>query len=462
MISKILKISTPIILIVIILLIGYNNYTRVTEDTESPLNIIPINAAIILQYNDVNNLYTNLNSTDIWKNLCNISLVDSINNQIKEISSFYNQYAVIFKNNTMFISFHKVGVNNSGLLFSSNFERKTITNNTEINILLGEAMSEGQYNNQTIFELKNKENTLFVSFKGDILFFSENKMLVEDAIRASDAKEKLSLLPSFSTAYKTINKSADIHLLFNYNSLIEYANVFSNTSFNTKDFSGWTATDLRIKNNLIIANGFSSFNTTPINFTDVLKNQSTENIGITDIIPENTSMLFSIGFDNTKQLYNKKNRILQQQNNFWSWEKYRKLILDSSNVDYNEFITEIEGEAGVFNTSASQNEKQQYAFFKSSNSITASSLIQGLILDRRTYAKYSINSIKDANITAHLFGNLFKTNTPYFTIIDDYFIFGATIASLEYVIDNYNSENTLTNNQHFNNYSSYFASKSNV
>ena len=34
----------------------------------------------------------------------------------------------------------------------------------------------------------------------------------------------------------------------------------------------------------------------------------------------------------------------QQQNNFWSWDKHRKLILDSNNVDYNEFINELESE----------------------------------------------------------------------------------------------------------------------
>jgi len=462
MLSKILKITTPIILILIILLIGYNSYKQVTENTESPLNIIPTNAAVILQYNDADNLYYSLNSTDIWKSLCNISLVDSINNQIKEISSFYNQYTDIFKSNSLFISFHKVGVNNSGLLFSSNFEREAITSNTKINTLLGEAISESQYNNQPVFELQHKNNTLFVSFVGDIVFFSENKMLVEDAIRASVAKDKLSLHPSFSTAYKTISKSADINLLINYNSLIEYTNLFISTDLTTTDFSGWAATDLKIKDNLIIANGFSAFNNTTTNFTDVLSNQSAENIGITDIIPESASLLFSIGFNNAKQLYNKKNKILQQQNNFWSWDKHRKHILDSNNVDYNEFITELEGEAGIFNTSAIQNEQQQYSFFKSRNSITASSLIQVLILEKRAYSEYSINSIKDANITAQLFGDLFKKHTPYFTVIDNYFIFGSTIASLEYLIDNYKSDNTLANSQHFSNYSSYFSSKSNM
>jgi hypothetical protein len=462
MLSKILKIATPIILISIILLIGYNSYKQVSKNTENPLNIIPTNAAVILQCNDAKKLYSNLNSADIWGHLRNISIVDSINNQIQEISSFYNQNSLIFKSHTLFISFHKVGANNSSLLFSSNFERKFITSNTQINTLLGEIIKEWQYNNQPIFELQHKDNILFISFKGDIVFFSENKMLVEDAIRASVAEDKLLLNPSFNSVYKTISKSAEINLFFNYNSLIEYTNIFTNKPVITSDFSGWTATDLSVKNKIITANGFSAFNNNTINYTDVFNNQKAESVNIVNIIPDNTSLLLSIGFDNAKQLLDQKNKILQQQNNFWSWDKHRKLIQDSCNVNYNEFINELQGEAGVFNTSATQSVQQQYAFFKSSNSITASSLMQGLITDRETYAQYSINTIRDANITAQLFGDIFSCATPYFITIEDYFIFGSTIASLEYLIDNYTSNNTLSNNQHFNNYISYLSSKSNL
>ena len=124
MLNKIIKISIPIILISIILLIAHNSYKQVTKNTENPLNIIPTNSAVILQFNNTKNLYSNLNSSDIWGTLRKISKVDSINHQIKEISSFFNQNSLIFKNNTLLISFHKVGATNSGLLFISNFEKK--------------------------------------------------------------------------------------------------------------------------------------------------------------------------------------------------------------------------------------------------------------------------------------------------------------------------------------------------
>ena len=460
--SKILKITIPIILISIILLIGFNSYKEVTKNSENPLNIIPTNAAVIIQCNDAHNLYANLNSNDIWRHLHNISIVDSINNRIKEISNFYNKNSLIFKSNILFISLHKVGANNSGILFTSNFERKGISNNNQINKLIGNLVKEGQYNNQTIFELELQGSILFASYTEDIVFFSENKMLVEDAIRASVAEDKLLLNQNFKSVYKTINKSAEINLYLNYNSLIKYTSIFTDKPIKNSDFSGWTATDLSVKNKIITANGFGALSNTTTNYSDVFIKQSSKNIDILDIIPENTSLLLSIGFNNTKQLFDKKNKILQQQNNFWSWDKNRKLIQDSCNVNYNEFINELQEEAGIFNTSSTHSTQQQYSFFKSRNSITANSLMQGLILDRKTYAQYSINTISDANITAQLFGDLFNSNTPYFINIKDYFIFGSTIASLEYLIDNYTSNNTLANNKYFNDYTSYLSSKSNL
>lgn len=461
MLSKILKIATPIVLIIIILFIGYNSYKQASESTENPLNIIPTNAAVILQCNNANELHQELNNADIWRHLRNISLIDSINNQTQVISQFYSQNALIFKNNTLFISFHKVGANNSGILFSSNFERQAISSNSDINTLLGSSITQQSYNNQAIYELKHNGITLFVSFKGDIVFFSENKMLVEDAIRASEAEEKLTLNPSFAKAHKTISSSANINLFYNYNSLIEYSNIFNAKALNITDFSGWTATDISLRDQLILVNGFSTINANN-NFTDVLSNQSAEEMGIINIIPENTSILFSIGFNNAKQLFDKKNKLLQQQNNFWSWDKHRKFIQDSTNVNYNEFITELEGEAGIFNTSVTHSKEQQYAYFKSKNSITAASLLQGMISKNKVESKYEISTITDPNITGQLFGDVFNSSTPYLTIIEDYFIFGSTIASLEYLLDNYKSGNTLANSQHFGNYNNYSSDKANL
>ena len=57
MFRKILKISVPIILVGVIFLIAYNAYQKTQDTTESSIAVIPANASVILQLNDVKNLY---------------------------------------------------------------------------------------------------------------------------------------------------------------------------------------------------------------------------------------------------------------------------------------------------------------------------------------------------------------------------------------------------------------------
>ena len=462
MLKSIFKIATPIILIFIILLIGYNTYQKTLQNTENPLSIIPSNAAVILQCNDAENLSVTLLNTTIWKGLLTINQLQLIDDKLKDISAFFSQHQLVFTTNTLFISLHKVGANKGEVLYSSNFSLENIKSEKDIAALLGAAITTHSYDKKIIYQIANDEKEIYCSFKGDIIFFSSSKMLIENVIKESATTDNLFSNPDFKLTYNTISKSAEINLFLNYNALAKFTSIYTKNTIRLNDFSQWIATDIKIKDNVIIANGFGSINSPVKNYTDIFSNQSIESIDIIEIIPENTSMLLAIGFDKTKLLFDKKNKLLQTQNNFWSWDKRRKQLLDSTKVNYNELILQLENEAGRFNTFSTQSNSEQYTYFKSENSLTTSSLIQGIIASSKEYNGYPINHCHDPNITANLFGELFTCNTPYFTIIEDYFIFGSSRASIKYIIDNYKAENTLQNNTYFSNYSTYISSKSNL
>ena len=73
MFSRILKIATPIILIGIILFIAYNTYQKAQTSTDNPITVIPTNASVILQINDVSNLSRTLKN--ILRKLKNLILI---------------------------------------------------------------------------------------------------------------------------------------------------------------------------------------------------------------------------------------------------------------------------------------------------------------------------------------------------------------------------------------------------
>ena len=205
MLKNILKVSAPIILIIIILIIGFNTYQETLENTENPLSIIPSHSSLILKFNDAKNLNETLQSTTIWKKLLNINQIQLIDKNINDISTFFTNHHQVFTSNSLFISFHKVGANNSSVLFSSNFSIENISSQQEIISLLGNTLETHYYDNKVIYQIMNNEKISFCSFKEDIFFFSSNKMLIEDVIKESTTNENLLTNPNFKLSYETIS-----------------------------------------------------------------------------------------------------------------------------------------------------------------------------------------------------------------------------------------------------------------
>ena len=60
MLRHIIKIGTPFILILIIIIISYNTYQDAVKEKNNPISIIPENASFIIQCNKVDNLFLSL------------------------------------------------------------------------------------------------------------------------------------------------------------------------------------------------------------------------------------------------------------------------------------------------------------------------------------------------------------------------------------------------------------------
>ena len=455
------KIFTPLILILIIIIISYNTYQETKRHNSNPITLIPKNSSIIFKCNEPTNLHKKLNKTDIWSKLKSIEIIKIIDNNILETSSFLKKKEEIFHDAPLYISIHKVGIHKNDILYSINFTHKDNTKNL-INLLFGEDITEYSYDNQSIYKFNYKNQNLFATTNTDVLCFSQSKILIENVIKQSRKKENLLNDNNFHTSFKTISKSAEINLFLNYNSLLNSINMYTNRKRDKIHISEWSASDIRIKHNIILSSGFSKIENTVNNFTDILLGQIPQEINISKIIPENTNILLSMGVKNPKKIFERKNKLLQKENKLWSWEKKIKNISDSNHVNYNEIIKTLEGEAGMFYTPTAYTNNEVFCFFKSKNSINTSSLIQKLVTNKNSYNGYTISYCSDTEITGNIFGEIFSKNTPYFTIIDDYFIFTKNISSLEYLIQNYRAKNVLAEDISYKNYSNYLFNKSNI
>ena len=71
-----------------------------------------------------------------------------------------------------------------------------------------------------------------------------------------------------------------------------------------------------LENNLILGNGFSTYEDTKINLVNTLHDQNANDIDVLKVIPEETNFLFTLNFNNISLFNTAISKVLSQTNNF--------------------------------------------------------------------------------------------------------------------------------------------------
>ena len=108
MIKNIIKVSIPVIMITIIMIIGYDTYNKTLEKTKNPLSIIPTNASIILRLNNIEDISSSLRNINIWRRLLNINQIKTGNDELKKITHILLSNKTIFNKKNLFIDLLKL------------------------------------------------------------------------------------------------------------------------------------------------------------------------------------------------------------------------------------------------------------------------------------------------------------------------------------------------------------------
>ena len=460
---KFIRSIIPIILILIICFISYNTYQNAKSVSNNPLSVIPNHSALILKINKPNKVSSYFYNKKIWNKISDVFNSKKLNTQLSLIEKLYSK--TNFKNsNSLFITLLKDGVSDNGFLISSELEEEDfIKFKNYFNV---SNQNSFQYDNTDVYHIKNDSLDLYLTNINKIACVSSSKTVIEDAIKSSKSKYNFTSNNDFINIYKTINNSNDINIIYNFNNLLDLSNnIIPNYNNLIFDINSWVAADLKIKDNKIIMNGYNLIDYNLSNYSDILGSQDPEEIYAFSFIPNNVNLLFALGFDDAKKLQSNNIKLLENNNDIWEIDKYKKEIQNTFKFDYNEFINHIDSEAGMFICGSSSNEQKIFSYFKTKESIHASSLIQRLIDSEKSsiYLDKQINYVNDRKLTSNLFGKRFDNkNDNYYIVINDYFIFSNSSENLEFIIDNYISGNTLATNNNFVKFSDNTLSKSNL
>ena len=466
--KKILKISIPLLLIFTILYIGFVEYNKVVSLSNNPLSTIPTNASIIIEINNIDQLNKGVKKRDVWKKLRNFKIIRSFEEHLEIIDILLSNLNIFYKESVI-LSVHRTGIEESGVLFVASKKKKL---DEELNLWINEVLFDidnnhskkilADYDGATLWEINcilnndSLENKSFFYCSTDDLFILSNKrLLLEDAIRQS--KNKINILNTleFKQVYETTRRNATVNIFYNFNNIVDLLSIYLKEKINPvfNNFLNWTGGEMIISNHSIIANGFSYTSEEMKNYTDILVNSNNQKSEIQNYVPKTTHMLTGLTFDNPKDIFRNKNNFLANNHALWEWNKYKKDINNKYNFDYDEFIDQIDTEVGLFYCSSSN--IREIGYIKVKSSVLAIAQLQSLF-DKNQIKKhqgFTINKLQEDNLTGNLFGSIFDIkNSNFVTNIDDYLFFSDSPSNLEYLIDYYNTSDVLFNSPNFQNY----------
>ena len=460
MINKV-KILLPFLLIAVIIIISFRSYNNAKSSQNEPISVIPVNSSIIFKLNKADRLDYYLNKNTIWSKIKNILPIKKIDNFIKETENFISINNI--KPSTIYITITSDGASNIGYLLSTELSQLNIEKISDIFKLNSNDIKTFDYDNFKIYRHESDTSTNYLSLINNILCYSSSKTIIEDAIKSHNSDFNLLKDDKIIKLFKTSNSNNHLNVFYNINNLLSLSNNVLKVKNKNLQFGHWVASDLTISDNLILLSGLSDLDKSINNYTDLFTNQKQQKINVTKIIPSNTTYLKAISFSNIRNFNKNSKSLLEKMNEIWSNEKHQNNILNEYNFNYPEFIKQIEKEAGIFSCDISNN--NSYMYFKANESIHAYSLMQTLIDNNKStkYLNYNINYINDPNLPSTIFPfPSLKKDIKFFTVIENYFFFCDNIASLEYLIENYVSKNTLFESKSFNNFNNAISSETNI
>ncbi|NTW33942.1 MAG: hypothetical protein HGB12_15225 [Bacteroidetes bacterium] len=373
-------------------------------------------------------------------------------------------------------------------------------------------------------QLKNRNEKFTYTISNDIFICSFQPSLVDAAVKQQKTGITLAKNADFvkisGTAGKKVN--ANIYINFKYFPILFSTLIkdsYSKIICELSDFASWSAFDLSIKKDAILFNGFTKTEDNQSNFLGLFSEQEPQETSLSKILPSSSASFICYSFSNFDLWYKSYNTFLKQKGKYSARNTAIAKLNAKYKTDTEKNITGLIGnELALVITEPSDSNKNvnMFAVIKTKNIANAISILssQSLLLEQKTIKslkkikkakeikgknvkgkktkekgnikvlnrKSSILEVKEVRSKAMnlpksekiyeyknpgilplLFGNLFSgVDGKYYSIIEDYIVFGNSVNELKSFLKSYSDEKTLRNNNGYINFSKNISPKSNI
>ncbi len=485
MTKKILLIILGLLLIVIGIF-SYNFYKNVKKPLNSNAIVaVPQNAALIIQGNNFKTVFSKLTSSNIiWEELvANSSTIHLFNQQLSFINSLITNPTLeqITSNEPVIASIHQVGANGFDAIYyfstSNTIDADALLN--KIQSLTKTTPTIRNYDDVSIYNFKLEDQELSLIYEKGIIAFSYSSFLIEDVVRQLQSPISLLNDESFVKVFKTAGESEVGNVFINTSIINKILNPFlaNEVKPEVKEvelFCGWIALDATIKSNAIMLNGFSLAQDSSNFYLSLFKNQKPQENDLINVLPYQTAFIYYNSFSDPKAFFKTKKALLNARNQSSNLNKLIDDFTKNYQLDIEEEWDSFLGNeiASILTEPMNDSDYTPNKFIvckiKDSEKATNSLKNIGQKINLEPYAinlfnDYAISKIDLVDFFPTFFGKpFFNINHPYYSIMDDYLIFGTSESALQNLISNYVNQKTLSLDLNFQSFKENLASTSNI
>jgi len=456
---------------------------------------IPIDAALIIESSDFIKKIENIREENkIWEELLLLPGIKEFDNGLDYLINLSLKNQIIknlTENNQVIISAHKMGKESLGFLFfvklHNTRDKKFILETITDLLTTQESVSKREYNNTNIYTVKSKSKELNFTFLKGILLYSPTSLLVERAIRQSEAENSIFDDPGFNLVRKTAGKNVDANVYLNLQKLNEIVSFALNSEqkkviSHFSDLGNWAELDINLKDDAVLLNGFTFSSDSLNNYLNIFLNQEPIDHEMSNILPSNTSLFISLGISNTSLYINRYKSFLQQEGKINNYQLHVDQYKNKYGVNLETFFKNyLDEEVGIVVTDEPNNsyDANTYIVMRTEGKSISEKGLEDILkkiaethnrnssyykssvrIDKET--SYTLYSLPFGNVFKTFFGNIFPTFDNYYaTFIGNFLLIGNSKNAVSKYIHSNVLHKTLENDMKFEQFNNYLSSKSN-
>lgn len=459
------------------------------QNTIETLQMVPEDAAVIVQAEEPIESYKELSKSELWQHLINTEAFKEVDEQMTYMDSLINENETMFDllaNRPLTISMHTISAQDWDMLYLVDLDRdaKLLSPSLTLGPVLRQikmntkALEHKGTDYMAIVDPEEPQDILYLTIKDNLLVCSYQEPLLKASIDAYD-QPKLPEDEAFSVLRKDVGGKKMFDFYFQSEHLAKMLGVYSTDQLLTSmgesfDMAGM---GFELSEDRLEMNGQLQVAPDQTNMLSAMLDAGSGERRAEAVAPARTALYMSLGFDGFADVMDTFEE--QLKTNVDSYDVYMKdkrKIERYLGIDIKEhFLSWIGKEIGIVLASPKIQGKpaDKLLFIHAPDHVAAQAGLFHILkrVRRRTpvkfkpveYKDYTIHKFKVKGFFNLLFGKLLSGfDVPYFTQYGDWIVFSEKIDVLQYYLDDAEDGLFLKDEKAYNSFASRFDDDSNV